>query len=141
MIDFPDSPTLNQTFTAGAKTWKWDGSKWAGIATTGPQGPAGPKGDKGDTGDVGPMGPAGANGTNGADGKTVLNGSGAPSAGLGVDGDFYIDTTASAIYGPKTSGAWGSATSLIGPQGPAGADGAAGSGGADLADVWSYSGF
>lgn len=65
MIDFPDSPTLNQVFTAGAKTWQWDGTKWAGIATTGPQGPAGPKGD---TGDVGPMGPAGPTGATGATG-------------------------------------------------------------------------
>lgn len=56
-------------------------------------------------------------GTNGANGNTVLSGSGAPSSGLGVNGDYYIDTTAHAIYGPKTAGAWGSATSLIGPGG------------------------
>ena len=66
----------------------------------------------------------GTNGTNGVDGKSVLNGAGAPSAGLGTDGDFYIDTTADAIYGPKTAGAWGSATSLIGPAGATGATGA-----------------
>jgi len=59
----------------------------------------------------------------GADGLTVRNGSGAPSSGLGNDGDFYIDTAASKIYGPKTSGAWGSGTSLIGPQGPTGVQG------------------
>ena len=64
--------------------------------------------------DPGTPGPAGE------DGRTVLNGSGAPDSGLGIDGDFYIDTTADAIYGPKTGGAWGSATSLIGPQGPEG---------------------
>lgn len=102
---------------------------------TGPQGPigdTGPQGPKGDTGDTGPQGPQGIQGDTGPqgpqgltgdtgpqgpaglDGKTVLNGSGAPSSGLGVDGDFYIDTTAIAIYGPKTSGAWGSPTSLIG---------------------------
>jgi hypothetical protein len=62
----------------------------------------------------------GGAGTPGADGKTVLNGSGAPSSGLGTNGDFYIDTTADAIYGPKTAGAWGSATSLVGPTGAAG---------------------
>jgi hypothetical protein len=54
------------------------------------------------------------------DGKTVLNGSGAPSAGIGTDGDFYIDTTNDDIYGPKTAGAWGSPTSLIGPPGSIG---------------------
>lgn len=62
--------------------------------------------------------PRGNTGASGADGKTVRSGTGAPSSGLGVDGDFYIDTSANTIYGPKTSGAWGSATSLIGPTGP-----------------------
>jgi hypothetical protein len=28
-IDFPNSPTLNQTFSASGRTWIWDGSKWA----------------------------------------------------------------------------------------------------------------
>jgi hypothetical protein len=96
----------------------------------GPQGPAGPTGPQGETGDTGPQGPAGPTGADGspgapgADGKTIRNGSGAPGGGLGFDGDFYIDTTADAIYGPKTAGAWGSPTPLVGPQGPAGADGA-----------------
>ncbi len=80
----------------------------SGTVTIGAQGPAGA------------AGPAGDDGATGADGKTVRNGSGAPSSGLGVDGDFYIDTTADAIYGPKTAGAWGSATSLIGPTGATG---------------------
>jgi hypothetical protein len=59
----------------------------------------------------------------GIDGSTVRNGSGVPSSGLGNNGDFYIDTAASKIYGPKTSGAWGSGTSLIGPQGTTGVQG------------------
>jgi integrin beta 8 len=54
---------------------------------------------------------------------TVRNGSGAPSAGLGVNGDFYIDTAANTIYGPKTAGAWGSPISLVGPTGATGATG------------------
>ena len=57
----------------------------------------------------------------GGTGNTVLHGSGAPSGGTGSDGDFYIDTTAHAIYGPKASGAWGSSTSLVGPTGATGA--------------------
>lgn len=73
----------------------------------------------------------GASGTDGTDGLSVLNGSGAPSSSLGVDGDFYIDTTAHAIYGPKASGAWGSSTSLIGPAGADGTDGTNGTDGAD----------
>jgi hypothetical protein len=60
---------------------------------------------------------AGVRGATGADGRTILNGSGAPSGGTGANGDFYLDTTADAIYGPKTAGSWGSPTSLIGPTG------------------------
>ena len=82
--------------------------------TQGPQGIQGPQGLKGDTG------AQGIQGVKGADGKTVLSGAGAPAASLGTDGDFYIDTTANAIYGPKASGAWGNPTSLVGPQGAKG---------------------
>jgi len=65
------------------------------------------------------VGPTGSNGSDGADGKTVLNGTVVPTT-EGVDGDFYIRTDTDEIYGPKTSGSWGSPTSLIGPTGPAG---------------------
>jgi len=27
-MDFPISPSLNQTYTFSSKTWKWDGSVW-----------------------------------------------------------------------------------------------------------------
>lgn len=38
----------------------------------------------------------------------LLNGSGTPGSGTGVDGDFYLDTSATpfTLYGPKVSGAW-----------------------------------
>lgn len=78
--------------------------------TPGPQGPVGPKGDRGANGANGANGADGADGadgSDGADGKTVLNGAGSPSdAADGVDGDFYVDTTANEMYGPKASGAW-----------------------------------
>jgi len=76
-------------------------------------------------------GAAGANGADGAagtDGKTVLNGSGAPGSGLGTDGDFYLDTAAANLYGPKAAGAWPETyVSLIGPEGPQGPEGPPGS--------------
>lgn len=59
-------------------------------------------------------------GGGGGGGNTVLNGAGAPSSGTGDDGDFYIDTSAWDIYGPKAAGAWGSGTSLVGPGGGGG---------------------
>lgn len=59
----------------------------------------------------------------GGDGSTVLNGTDAPGSGVGEDGDFYIRTSDWTIYGPKTAGAWGSPTSLVGPQGDQGIQG------------------
>jgi hypothetical protein len=89
----------------------------------GPDGPAGPQGDVGVAGAVGPAGPTGPQGPAGTDGKTVLNGAVAPIPEDGTDGDFYIDTATSTLYGPKTGGAWGTGTSLVGPAGSAGATG------------------
>ena len=63
----------------------------------------------------GPTGPIGAKGDPGLDGKTIRSGTGAPAAGLGVDGDYYIDKAVWDIYGPKAAGAWGAGTSMIGP--------------------------
>ena len=53
----------------------------------------------------------------------ILNGSGAPALALGNNGDFYLDTTANKLYGPKADAGWGTPTSLIGPQGATGPKG------------------
>ena len=66
----------------------------------------------------------------GAGGAIVRNGSGVPSSETGSNGDFYINTVNYDIYGPKTAGAWGSATSLIGPTGATGSTGSQGATGA-----------
>jgi hypothetical protein len=82
----------------------------AGIpGVDGPAGATGPAGPTGATGATGPQGPVGPN--------TIHNGSGPPSAGLGTNGDYYIDNVAHAIYGPKTAGAWGAPTSMAGGGG------------------------
>lgn len=75
------------------------------------------KGDKGDKGDTGNQG---TQGNPGADGKTIRYGTTAPANGLGVDGDFYINTATNFIYGPKAAGVWPAGTSIVGPQGPQG---------------------
>jgi hypothetical protein len=36
----------------------------------------------------------------------IQHGTGSPSNSVGSDGDFYVDTSASLLYGPKTTGAW-----------------------------------
>ncbi|MBI1246171.1 MAG: hypothetical protein GC202_14310, partial [Alphaproteobacteria bacterium] len=56
-------------------------------------------------------------GSTGADGASVLSGSGVPGAGLGVDGDTYINVTNGDTY-LKSGGSWGTASGNIkGPQG------------------------
>lgn len=62
-------------------------------------------------------------GSQGPAGKTLLNGSGAPSDSLGVNGDFYYDPTAKTIYGPKASGSWPAGVTLQGDQGDQGIKG------------------
>jgi hypothetical protein len=42
-------------------------------------------------------------GPQGPRGKTILNGLGAPSATLGLEGDFYYDKNTTRFYGPKPS--------------------------------------
>jgi hypothetical protein len=115
-------------------SWNQTGAQGPAGATgaTGSQGPAGPVGV---TGAPGTQGPAGAAGTNGKDGNTILSGTGAPADSVGNDGDFYLDTSADNLYGPKAGGSWPSAgTSLVGspgttgPAGPQGPAGPAGSG-------------
>ena len=69
------------------------------------------------------IGPPGDDGDDGADGAAFLSGAGAPSGGTGVDGDAYFETTGKALYGPKTGGAWGAGTSLVGAPGDDGDDG------------------
>jgi hypothetical protein len=33
-LDFPNSPALNDTYTLGARTWKWNGSAWDMVSAT-----------------------------------------------------------------------------------------------------------
>ena len=42
----------------------------------------------------------------GVDGNTILYGASNPTAGIGVNGNFYINTTANILFGPKAGGAW-----------------------------------
>lgn len=72
---------------------------------------------------VGPQGNQGVPGNPGVDGKTLRYGSGAPAAGVGVIGDFYLDTAALYIYGPKAVGGWPAGVSMAGPQGNPGVPG------------------
>jgi hypothetical protein len=73
-----------------------------------------------------PVANLGGDGTDGADGASFLSGSGAPAAGLGQNGDSYVDTATGTVY-KKASGSWSSTgTSLKGPKGDKGDQGDAG---------------
>ena len=108
----PVDPGLAATVTVGSTTTGNAGTN-ASVTNSGTNLAATlnftiPKGDTGSAGAAstvaGPTGPTGAAGAAGADGKTVLNGTGSPSGGS--DGDFFIDTTNTRIYGPKAGGSW-----------------------------------
>ncbi|MGV3497808.1 MAG: hypothetical protein ACO1OR_03175 [Hydrogenophaga sp.] len=59
----------------------------------------------------------------------VLAGNQAPPDSIGQDGQYYIDTQALALYGPRTAGQWPQPpAALVGPPGAPGSTGAAGAG-------------
>jgi hypothetical protein len=53
-------------------------------------------------------------GPQGPRGKSILNGTGAPSENFGLEGDFYYDKTTTRFYGPKlTDITWAGATNYL----------------------------
>lgn len=94
----------------------------------GPRGPQGPRGPRGLTG------PAGGGG---GDGSVWYDGAGAPSGGLGENGDYYLRTSNGDVY-TKAGGAWSVTGNIKGADGADGADGSNGADGADGASgsVW-----
>lgn len=60
-------------------------------------------------------------GVQGPRGNTVLSGTGAPGSTVGIDGDYYVDTTnyptSATLYGPRVSGAWPGTGIIIGGGG------------------------
>ena len=91
IIDFPGSPSLNDTYTNGINTYEWDGTAWRLVRTSavGPTGPTGPTGADSDVvGPTGPTGPTGATGPQGAD-STAIGATG-PTGATGATGTFSI---------------------------------------------------
>ena len=106
-IDFPNSPALNDIFTVGTNSWKWNGIAWNVLRiTTGATGPTGPQGTsinvKTSVSNTGAL-PTIGNSTN--DARVVDS-----------DGDLYI-------WGGSS---WSSAGQIVGPQGPTGSTGSQG---------------
>ena len=109
-----DNSSWSDSYTAGDYYVRFSvdgGSTWgAGLMFRGPQGIQGPAGADG------------IDGLDGADGRTTLSGTVDPTT-EGEDGDFYINTATSVLFGPKNV-TWPSGVSLVGPAGTNGEDGA-----------------
>ena len=111
-IDFPNTPSVNDLYTVGGRTWRWTGSVWKSVTATivGPTGP---------TGGAGPTGPEGT--------FTVY-----PTAPTGptfpapIEGDVWFDSTTGEQffyydgYWVESSDAVAGATGPQGPIGPTG---------------------
>jgi hypothetical protein len=59
-LDFPPSPTLNQIYPYGGRSWKWNGTAWDLFGTSGITGTTGATGNTGATGATGSAGITGA---------------------------------------------------------------------------------
>ena len=93
-VNFPNSPSTNDTHTENGYTWKWDGTTWIiqSTAPAGPPGSAGPPGPPGPPGPTGPSGPSGNTGPTGppGSGANVTTSDTAPSSPS--DGDLWWDS-------------------------------------------------
>jgi hypothetical protein len=71
-IDFPNSPSVNDTHTVGNRIWKWNGTTWDVLRSSVPYstGATGPTGAVGNTGATGLTGATGATGLTGVTGPT-----------------------------------------------------------------------
>lgn len=100
-IDFPNSPTIGETFVSGGRTWQWNGSVWNAQAASGPTGPTGPIGLDGPTGPTGPLGPTGPEGgPTGPTGPTGPDGATGPTGPIGATGPTGADSTVEGPTGP-----------------------------------------
>ena len=102
--DFPNSPTVGQTYVNGTQTYQWNGSSWRLVRTSavGPTGPTGPAGTNSNA--IGPTGPAGASGPTGPAGpaSTVTG----PAGATGPTGSFAISPWTAytpVLYGSTTN--------------------------------------
>jgi hypothetical protein len=90
-LDFPPSPSLNETYTYAGSVWIFNGSAWqlqfsGTVGNTGPTGATGATGPQGNTGATGPQGNTGATGATGPQGNTGATGSQGPQGNTGATG-------------------------------------------------------
>jgi hypothetical protein len=94
-LDFPNSPTLNEVFTSGSTSWKWNGTVWNVVrSTAGASGPTGPTGPSGASGPSGPNGPATVTQNSQTSAYTIVS----------SDNGKYVDITTGGITFATTTG-------------------------------------
>jgi len=103
-VNFPNSPSNNDTHTENGYTWKWDGTTWI-IQSVAPPGPTGPAGPPGSNGNDGADGSDGGPGPAGPPGPSVTGPPG-PAGPPGPQGTGSGDAIGSII-------AWSGSTSNI----------------------------
>lgn len=131
--NFPDSPSVNDTYTYGDRTWRWTGVYWEAVESTieGPTGPVGPTGPQGEvgptgpevTGPTGPEGPTGPTGSTGPTGPEVTGPTG-PEGSTGPTGPTGPEVTGPT--GPQGEVGPTGPEGPIGPTGPTGPTGSTG---------------
>ena len=107
-FNFPNSPSVNDTYTANGVSFKWNGEIWQRIsASTGAQGATGPTGAQGATGSTGSQGASGsATISSNADNRVITGGSGTNLVG---ESNLTFDGTSLTV----SSGASGDAKLII----------------------------
>ena len=135
-IDFPNAPSVNDVFTSGSTSWRWNGTVWKVVrdfAPTGATGKTGLTGNTGLTGATGLTGNTGLTGATGLTGNTGAYGQFSVSAttppGAPEVGDAWYDSASGNVY-IYYDGYWVEAASAN--DGPTGNTGATGSTGATL---------
>jgi len=104
-IDFPNSPSVNDTHTVGNRVWKWNGATWDALRTTIPYA-------------------TGATGATGEDGQFSVAATTAPSTP--EEGDAWFDSASGDVF-IYYDGYWVEASNANdGPTGPTGLTGVTG---------------
>lgn len=113
-----DSSTGDYYEKTGASSWTLRGNL------------RGPQGATGSTGSQGPTGNTGSTGSPGAAGSVWRSGAGPPAGGLGVVGDWYLNTANGDVHEKTGASAYTLRDNITGPTGLTGATGSTGPPGA-----------
>ena len=117
-FDFPNSPSVGNTYTANGVTFQWNGSVWTRYsASTGAQGSTGPTGAQGAVGSTGAQGATGSGGSTGAQGATGPTGAQGATGSTGAQGAAGSTTTINGNTNNYVVTATGTANTLQGESG------------------------